>query len=499
MFIVVIPVKNYLNAKQQIEKAQHLADAVELRLDYLNPLDLQVVCALRKEFTLPMVFTLRKRSQGGLYPHDEAQRLQDIRALCQLGPDYMDIEYDVPKDFLENIKKQHPQLTLMGSYHNFTETPEDLNALFKTLQHPCFDTYKIAVQAKQTLDALRMLEFVKTHTYPGVLTGISMGEEGQCTRILSPVVGNALHYCALDENNITAPGQLTLDALLTVYGARKCNKQSKIYALLGSPVHLSVGHILHNQALAFLQENAVYIKLQVARSQLPAVFEISSRLSFAGFSITMPLKKDIIPLLDGIDAASKHIGAINSVVRFDEKYWGFNTDGLGAIEALTQRMDIAHKTLVILGAGGSAQAIAYEALQKKADVIILNRSEAKAKQLADTLGCSGYALTQLASLKERGYSVLINTLPENAYLDKDTAHCICSQNILPHILAMDIVYQPQQTLFLQIAKNAKCVNVLGYNMYINQALLQIKRWFQPTANQLLAIKENMQQYFLKDN
>lgn len=497
MLIAVIQVKDYHSAKQQLRLAQSQADGVELRLDYANTVDVNVVAALRREFHLPMIFTLRKKSQGGFYEGNEEQRLQDLLSLCQLNPDYIDFEHDTRRDFLQTIHCQYPNIKLICSYHNFVETPADLKCILQSMQHACFYAYKITTQANKTLDALRMLNFVKLLHKEYRLTGICMGEDGQSTRILSSIVGNAMTYASLNESQATASGQLSIQDLLSIYHFRKLNTASKIYALLGDPVHLSVGHVVHNQAIELLKENAIYIKLRVTQADLPTIIAQCRSLSFAGFSITMPLKETILPFIDIIEPVSQPIKAINTVINRQDKFIGFNTDGIGAIKTLNKKIPLTKQKIVILGAGGAARAIAYEALKHHAYVIILNRTLSKAKQLANELGCDAYELNSLPMLKNMNYSVLINTLPGNVYTQKTIQAMFQHNNLLPNTVAMDIVYSSLNTAFLCIAQCAGCICIFGYEMYIEQALMQIARWFQPNEENLKIVGNRMHQYFLQ--
>lgn len=493
MIIAVIPCRNDDTAKQHIHQAQATAGGIELRIDYAKTLDLDAITTLRYECHIPMIFTLRKKSQGGFYPQDETQRLQDILALCELNPDYIDLEYDVSPLFIEELTSRYPHIKLIRSYHNFEETPTDLMAILQSMQHPCIHAYKLAMTAHSTLDALRLMQFVNTHHAHYRLTGIGMGEAGESTRILSSVVGNAMHYASVDASQTTAPGQLTLKELLTVYSFQKLHRFSKIYALLGDPVSSSVGHILHNQNMAHIHSDAVYITLRVTRDELPEVIHRCRTLPFAGFSITMPLKESIIPLLDAIDPLSQPIKAINSVVLENGKWVGFNTDGIGAIQAITDRTDIATKTVVILGAGGAARAIAYEALRHHARVVVLSRTATRAATLAKELGCDSGDLTDLS--RYRG-AVIINTLPISAYSEQSTKEWLHPGVFSSASIAMDIVYNPLHTPFLQMAKQANGTTIFGYEMYVNQGVMQIMRWFKPSTQQLHEIKQNMRHYFL---
>ena len=483
MLIAAIPVIQYELTRQQLQRALGKVDGVELRFDYAESIDITEVRALREEFTLPMIFTLRKKSQGGFYPGNEETRLQALLALCDCQPEYLDLEYDVPLPFWQQIKMLYPAIRLISSYHHFTETPNDLMAVFAQMQHPYCDAYKLATFANTTLDALRMLQFVSSQRNHYRLTGICMGADGQCTRILSPVVGNAMNYVCLTPAETTASGQLTVDELESIYHYRKLNTETKIYALLGDPIFSSVGHIVHNQAIEYLQENAVYLKLRVTKAELAQFFMRCQSLPFFGFSVTMPLKEAVMSYLEDIDETARAIKAVNTIVRSGQHYLGLNTDGVGAIAAVSENIALANQRVIILGAGGAARAIAYVALQHQAKVIILNRTVHKARELAGELECGWDELSALSTLD---YAVVINTLPETVLVEK---------NIQSGSVVMDIVYQPIYTAFLLKAKEANCICVPGFKMYVNQAVLQIERWFAMDEKQRDGVRALLNDYF----
>ena len=391
------------------------ADRIELRLDFAKNLNLHKLAQLRRALSIPVIFTLRKSSQGGYYQLDETTRLLEIEALCKLQPDYFDLEYDIPLEFIRRLHDLFPQIKLICSYHNFQETPQNLAEILQKMQDPSFDFYKIATHAQSSLDALRMLKFVLDHTVNYQLTGLCMGEEGQSTRILGPVVGNAMHYACLSDQSNTAPGQLTLDELINIYHIKKLNRQTQIYALLGDPVSHSVGHILHNKAIALLDKNAVYIKLRVTEN-LDAVLAYCRSIHFAGLSITMPLKEMIVPFLDDIDSASQKIKAINTITfnAQTSQMCGLNTDGKAVVNLLKQKIALDNQIVIIFGAGGAARAIAYELIQAGVRIHIFNRTLERALKLSHELGCEGHSFDDLAQLKLIPYSVIINTLPNHS-------------------------------------------------------------------------------------
>src|SRR3990167_9473420 len=86
------------------------ADGIELRLDFAKNLNLHKLAQLRRALSIPVIFTLRKSSQGGYYQLDETTRLLEIEALCQLQPDYFDLEYDIPLEFIRRLHDLFPQI-----------------------------------------------------------------------------------------------------------------------------------------------------------------------------------------------------------------------------------------------------------------------------------------------------------------------------------------------------------------------------------------------------
>ena len=488
MLIATLPVTDYIQIKQHIFAIADRVDGIELRLDYLGHWDLNALHAVRKACTLPVILTLRSQGHGGYYPHSETQRLQDMLQLCRLNPDYLDVEFDVPAQHIQVIRRCYPAIKIILSYHNFTDTPSDLSSWFQSIYQPDCYAYKIATYAQSSLDALRMLHFVLSHKPRYRMIGLCMGEAGQCTRILGPVVGSLFSYAPLDPEQVTAPGQLSIQDMETIYHYRQLNVTTKIYALLGDPVQGSIGHLVHNRAMQTLHQNAVYVKLRITQTELPECMHLCRQLPFWGFSVTMPLKEAILPYLDQIDPEAHAIQAVNTIVRQGQQWLGRNTDGLGAIQALSKHAPLAGQTLVLIGAGGAARAIAYVALQHQAKVIIVNRGLARAQRVATELGCEACGLNDLPGLS--GYTVCVNTLPAHAYDDPEMQILWHASSFPRDVVAMDIVYQPTETPFLSLIKSKGWRSLSGYEMFSAQALLQIQHWFQPKPQQLQAVQQN---------
>ncbi len=219
--------------------------------------------------------------------------------------------------------------------------------------------YKIAVTAKNCLDALRLVCWAKKSD--GKLIAISMGSHGQVSRIFGPITGSPITYAALEEDQKSAPGQLSAKTLIERYHHRSLNLHTALYGLIGDPVDQSISDKTHNSLITACGLNAQYVKVQVCPAELSDFLQFAKKLPFQGLSVTMPLKEHILPFLDDIDPQAFDIGAVNTILFEKSKIFGFNTDGTGALNAIEKECQVKNKRIVIIGAGGAAKAIAYEA------------------------------------------------------------------------------------------------------------------------------------------
>ncbi len=125
-----------------INKAEKIADVIELRLDYLKNPDLKV---LIESCHKPVIVTNRKKSEGGLYEGDEKERVKLLQDAIAFGADYIDIEFSTPESFLEYFKNNKEKTNLILSYHNFKKVPKNLQGIFDEMVKKGFDIIKLVV------------------------------------------------------------------------------------------------------------------------------------------------------------------------------------------------------------------------------------------------------------------------------------------------------------------------------------------------------------------
>jgi 3-dehydroquinate dehydratase/shikimate dehydrogenase len=473
MLCSVITGPTFEKAQEQLHRVKGLASLVELRLDFFEKFDFDQIHALRKEFPVPMIFTLRPRSQGGNFPGSEDERIRQIRKLALMNPEYLDVEYTLPPNVVNELKNPHTKIII--SYHDFEKMPSLKTALNDMQKHKA-DLYKMAFMIQSSGEALTLLRFMKEHA-PNVIA-MGMGPYGESTRILGPVFGAPFVYGSLDQ--AVVPGQVPIEVLSQVYRFHNLNNETCLYGLIGDPVNKSLSHLSHNASM----KNAVYNKFDVPQEHLADFISQAIKSGIKGLSVTMPLKEKIIPLIDVIDPWAKKVGAVNTL-KFDEgKITGYNTDGKGALDSIEEKMKVRGKKITCLGAGGAAKAIIAEAIERGARVTILNRDENKAIELAKIYDCDGRSLNEIND----DYDILINTTPSPMPIEPKW--------IRSGTLVMDIITQPQYTQFLKEAKLKGCILVYGYEMFVNQAVEQFRIWFGNSMD-LAKAKRTIEETVLK--
>lgn len=430
--------------EEQMRLAQPMAAILEWRIDLFAPSAIKNLGTLRQKVTKPLLFTLRKKSQGGHFEGSEEERLEAIKSLLSLKPTYFDLEYDTFLD-LGNVKR-------ITSYHNFIQTPKDLEALLRQMKKIPSYLYKIATMAHSTNDALAMLKLC--HNDQTVL-GLCMGEKGIITRILA----KPYTFVCLNEEQKTAPGQITAEEFKIIYEKRG----KKLFGLIGTAVQQSLSHLTHNKLMQENELDSVYLKMVVEEGELEEFFSLAKEVGFCGLSVTIALKELVGPFLDEIDEEAKKIGAINTIVFKEGKLIGYNTDGKGALDAIEKKVLVKNKKVVILGAGGSARAIIFEALKRGAEVIVINRTFERAKSLAKEFNIK-------VSRFETDYDILINTTPNPMPISENM--------IRAQSFVMDIQTKPKKTTLLERAEEKGCALIFGYEMFMNQALRQFQLWFE---------------------
>lgn len=271
--------------------------------------------------------------------------------------------------------------------------------------------------------------------------------------------------------------------------SEKITGHTVLTALLGSPVAHSISPMMHNEAFRQLGLDYAYLAFDVDLEHLKDAVDGLKVLNCRGFNCTMPHKTLICEYVDHLSQAASLIGAVNTVVNDNGILTGHNTDGIGYMQSVSSAgFDIIGKEMTLLGTGGAATAIAVQAaLDGVKKLNIFNRRGAsfdRAKTLVDSLNkqtnchVSLYDIADTTTLTTSLKNSCILTNATSVGMAPDTEQSIITDKSLFHedLIVSDIIYNPEETLLLRLAKEAGCAAFNGLYMLLYQGAEAFRIW-----------------------
>lgn len=259
--------------------------------------------------------------------------------------------------------------------------------------------------------------------------------------------------------------------------------------LLGSPVAHSISPMMHNEAFRQLDLDYVYLCFDVGTENLKTAVEGLKAIGVRGFNCTMPDKNLMCELADKLSPAAKMIGAVNTVLNENGVLTGYNTDGVGYMQAVKDAgYDIIGKKMTLLGAGGAATAVCVQAALdgvKEINVFsIRDQFFDRARQMVDTINKETNCKASLYDFEDE--SVLKKSIDESDILTNGTSvgmapntdACIIKDASFFHegLIVSDVIYNPRETKLLQMAKANGCHTFNGLYMLLYQGAEAFKIW-----------------------
>jgi shikimate dehydrogenase len=258
----------------------------------------------------------------------------------------------------------------------------------------------------------------------------------------------------------------------------------QIFGVFGDPVSHSLSPAMHNAAFSALGMDSVYHAFRVKPEKLEKAILGAEAMGFGGLNLTVPLKEAALKLgCIKPDPLAERIGAVNTIVfGKNGEIKGYNTDGLGAKQALQDAaVEIKGSKIVVAGAGGAARAITFQLVADGAEITIINRTEERAIELAKDISATalsgkveGRGLSKLKDVLQDA-SVLINTTTLGMHPNTDTA-IATAEDLHPGLTVFDIVYNPLETRLLREAKASGAKTVSGVLMLVYQGAEAFRLW-----------------------
>jgi shikimate dehydrogenase len=263
---------------------------------------------------------------------------------------------------------------------------------------------------------------------------------------------------------------------------------TKLLGIIGDPVEHSLSPVMHNAAIAALGVDYVYIPFPVQKEKLATAIAGFEAINLVGFSITIPHKQSIIPLLSSISPQAKAIGAVNTVWKTESGWHGTNTDFLGFIYPLKNlQRDWSKVKPVILGNGGAARAVVVGLAELGCrEITVVGRDRQRLDEFKQSWQYSDLKaslntrrwkdLSELVSTTE----MLVNTTPIGMYpkIDESPIAIDAVKKLSPGAIAYDLIYTPNPTKFLSQAKETGAIAIDGLEMLVQQGAAALKIWLQ---------------------
>ncbi|MBC7327104.1 shikimate dehydrogenase [bacterium] len=269
---------------------------------------------------------------------------------------------------------------------------------------------------------------------------------------------------------------------------------TKVVGVIGYPISHSLSPQMHNSAFLHLGLNYVYLAWEVEPSNLKLAIDGVRGLGIVGLNVTIPHKEKVGEYLDELSEEARMVGAVNTILNKNGKLVGFNTDVEGFRRALG--CSVKDKKVVVLGAGGAGRAVVFALIKDGASCIILNRTEEKARDLAEKFKGIGEVMADKLTP-----SALKRAMQEADILVNATSLGMKGESIegiedalREDILVMDLVYNPRETPLLRIAKEKGARVVEGWRMLLHQGAYSFEIWTGKKAP--LDVMENVLQKIL---
>lgn len=527
-YFLCLTLPSYTDPHPALDKFDELVagvDALELRVDLLSedgktPTKPQVpsynyvakqLAALRQRSTLPIIFTVRTFTQGGMCPDEAQDAIFELMKLgVKAGCEYVDMEVRWPSARMRDFVGIKQSTQIVASWHDFAgglrwnsqEAIDRYNAA-----HAVGDVIKIVSKAESITDNLDMLRFREKYGGGKPLITLNIGNEGRLSRILNPIFSPVLHPAI----SSAAPGQLSfadIQQALHLLGKLPARK----FFLFGSPVQHSKSPRIHNTAFQSLGLPHQYGLIEAEQvndeikqairapdfggasvtSKLRGPGSVTSSVRLTSWPALVPLKLDIMPFLDGISEHARVIGAVNTIVPVREgeavRLLGENTDWLGLLELIKSNISSENErtetsTALVLGAGGTCRAAVY-ALHKASfkTIYLFNRTRPNADKVVSSFPVEYniVPLTSLDSFPGEPPLAILSTIPAQAtateHVPNAEAGVTVPQSVLTRAdggIVIDAAYKPKATPLIDLAQRTPgWTGVPGIQLLLEQGFWQ---------------------------
>jgi shikimate dehydrogenase len=264
------------------------------------------------------------------------------------------------------------------------------------------------------------------------------------------------------------------------------------FGVIGDPIEHSLSPLMHNAALRACRIEMEFGAFRISPAELGEALALFQDNGFLGLNVTLPLKRVAVELMDELDEDATQIGAINTVTIRDGKSIGSNTDGFGFARAIREEfsVDLRDLRILLIGAGGAAHGIAYEAARAHCErLVVANRTRERAEELVKRLQhffagprvLGPVSRLQAIGLKESelrtqipNVDLVVNSTPVG--LNRSDLPILPGRVLEPHLMVFDTIYANQGTPLLEAAGAMGARGANGASMLLHQGARAFEIW-----------------------
>ncbi len=237
------------------------------------------------------------------------------------------------------------------------------------------------------------------------------------------------------------------------------------FALIGKRLDYSFSSKFFNEKFKIDNLDSTYENIEIEK--IEDILPILASKKHKGFNVTIPYKEVIIPFLDAIDTTAQAIGAINTINLENNQYVGYNTDAFGFKQSIKPFLTNKHEKALILGTGGASKAVEYVLKEIGIDVFYLSRNPKKDNH---------FSYIESNDMMIQYFKLIINCTPLGTYPNIHESPPILLNKVTNEHLIVDLIYNPQKTLFLTKAEKNGASILNGLSMLKEQALKSWEIW-----------------------
>ena len=260
--------------------------------------------------------------------------------------------------------------------------------------------------------------------------------------------------------------------------------RTRLCGLIGNPVEHTMSPAIHNTLAEELGHNLVYSAFHVETGYLEQAIRGAYALNGLGFNVTVPYKSDVLPYLVDIDPLASKIGAVNTLVRVENGFKGYNTDMPGLYRAMCEDgVELRDANVLILGAGGVARAVAMMAATHGASTItILNRTLERAEAIRDELRLlfenQCVEVFKLSDYEQLPYEDYVAIQATNVGMHPHVDDVVIeNEQFYQRVkVGYDLIFNPAKTKFMKCVEQTGAKAYNGLRMLLYQGIIAYELW-----------------------